>query len=134
MQLNVTTDYAIRVVLCLRDKDNLVQATTISKEMCIPQNYLNKILKKLRDAGYISSVNGVKGGYYLNYHLSEITFGDIYQLMEPTIKINRCLEDDCFCSRNASSYCQVRKFYLEVQSELEKKLFHTTLQSILEND
>lgn len=73
MQLNVTTDYAIRTVLYLGQCKKLASATEISKEMQIPKGDLEKVLSKLKKAEYISSDLGVRGGYHLNMTLEEIT-------------------------------------------------------------
>ncbi|WP_394883854.1 hypothetical protein [Clostridium tertium] len=48
MQLNITTDYAIRIVRCLAIKAKLTTAKEISEEMVIPKNYIVKITRKLK--------------------------------------------------------------------------------------
>ena len=48
MQLNVTTDYAIRTVLYLGQCKKIASATEISNEMGIPRGYLEKVLSKLK--------------------------------------------------------------------------------------
>lgn len=37
------------------------------------------------------------------------------KLMEDTVKINRCLEEDYFCSRNAVEICDMHKLYQTFQ-------------------
>ena len=104
MQLNVTTDYAIRTVLYLGQCKKIASATEISNEMGIPRGYLEKVLSKLKKAEYISADLGARGGYRLNKTLKDITLGDVIRLMESTTKINRCLEDDAYCSRKAVDF------------------------------
>ena len=120
MQFNVTTDYAIRTVLYLGQCKKRASTTEIAKEMGIPRGYLEKVLSKLKKAEYISANLGTKGGYSLNKSLKEITLGDVIRIMENTTKINRCLEQDNFCNRNAADFCAVRKYYVRVQKELEE--------------
>lgn len=148
MQLNVTTDYAIRTVLYLGQCKKLASATEISKEMQIPKGDLEKVLSKLKKAEYISSDLGVRDGYHLNMTLEEITLGDVIRLMENTTKINRCLEEDMFCNRKAVDYCAVRRYYatsLPVGGEsthtvltghrgLPSKLLFTDLDELEEGD
>ena len=55
MQLNVTTEYAIRVVLYLGQCKKRASATEISNKMGIPKGYLEKVLLKLKKAEYISA-------------------------------------------------------------------------------
>ena len=111
MQLNVTTDYAIRTVLYLGQCKKIASATEISNEMGIPRGYLEKVLSKLKKAEYISADLGARGGYRLNKTLKDITLGDVIRLMESTTKINRCLEDDAYCSRKAVDFCAVRRYF-----------------------
>lgn len=132
MQLTITTDYAIRTVICLGTREGCVTAETISTAMCIPQKYLAKILKKLKEAGMVQSISGVNGGYRLIKELSDIRLGEILESMEVTMKINRCLEADEFCSRNAQRTCSVRKFYRVVQEEMEEKIMGITVQELLD--
>lgn len=130
MQFNITTDYAIRAVLCL-GAGNRKSAEEISKEMCISSRYLFKVLKKLKQAGVIKSASGAGGGYQLAVSLSDIKLGDIFRAMEPTMRINRCLEDDGYCSRNAVKTCPVRKMYTVFQEELESKMMGISMADIL---
>ncbi len=134
MQLNVTTDYAIRTVLYLGQCKKLAPATEIAAEMKIPRGYLEKVLSKLKKAEYISADLGVRGGYRLNRTLREITLGEVIRLMENTTKINRCLEEDSYCNRQAVDYCAVRRYYAKVQEKLENKFFGISLAEILEQE
>lgn len=134
MQLNVTTDYAIRTVLYLGQCKKLAPATEIASEMKIPRGYLEKVLSKLKKAEYISADLGVRGGYRLNRTLREITLGEVIRLMENTTKINRCLEEDSYCTRQAVDYCAVRRYYVKMQEKLENKFFGISLAEILEQE
>ena len=134
MQLNVTTDYAIRTVLYLGQCKKNASATEIANEMGIPKGYLEKVLSKLKKADYISADLGARGGYHLNKTLKDITLGDVIRIMENTTKINRCLEEDALCSRNAADFCAVRRYYAEIQEKLEQHFFSISLREILERE
>ena len=60
MQLNITTDYAIRIVLYLGQSQEKLSANQISEDMCIPKGYLEKVLRKLKKASYVLSGSGNK--------------------------------------------------------------------------
>lgn len=51
--------------------------------------------------------------------------------MESTIKINKCLENDKFCSRSIIENYPLRSFYCDLQDELESRLASTTINLIL---
>ena len=52
--------------------------------------------------------------------------------MEPTTKINRCLEPDKYCSQRATDYCPVRKTYCFLQRMMEERLSSITVKEILD--
>ena len=134
MQLNITTDYAIRIILALASKEGeVVSSKEISITMNIPQKYVLKIARNLVAANLIERRSGVYGGFLLAKPASEITVLDVVSVMEPTIRINRCLEDDSFCSRLAIDSCPLRKFYNEFQTIIEDNFSKITIQSLLNN-
>lgn len=131
MQLNVTTDYAIRIVLYLAIKKEITTSKEIGAAMGIPKNYVLKITHKLVEAGIIERLVGAQGGFLLAQKIEDITLLDIVNIMEPTMRVNRCLEEDKFCSRYATENCPVRGFYCKLQTELEKSLQKMTVKKLL---
>lgn len=130
MQISVTTDYAIRVIMYLGLSSDKKSASQISEHMEIPRKYIDKILTKLKKDGYLSADKGIKGGYYLNKELKNITIGQVLRSMEPDTKINRCLEEDCYCNLKATEICKIRKYYCKIQKLFEDVIFNITLQDI----
>jgi len=122
LQLNVTTDYAIRIVLYLAMKDRVVNSGEIAEAMGIPPTYIMKITRKLKHANILSEKRGVDGGFVLSSAPDQLTLLDIVGALEKTVNINRCLEEDEYCSRNAVSFCTVRKLLVRLQAELAEGL------------
>lgn len=133
MQLNMTTDYAMRMILVLGDG----QVRTIeetAQQSGIPRHYMGKIVRKLKDAGMVRSNQGVRGGIYLEKALEDITVLEVFSVMEPTVKINRCLEPDACCSQGKADSCPVRGYYQYIQNKLEKEYFSVSLKQIQDGD
>ena len=131
MQLNITTDYAIRTVLYLATVNRLASATEISNHIGISANYLHRVATMLKKAGIIDSRNGANGGFFLAKDAAHITLFDIIEIMESTMRLNRCLEPDHFCSRNAVATCPVRRALTQVQQAIETQLAQVTIASLL---
>ena len=72
MQLNVTTDYAIRVILYLSMKGGIASSKELSEKMAIPEKYVLKITKKLSEAGLIKTHIGKNGGFSVIKSAEEI--------------------------------------------------------------
>ena len=132
MQLNLTTDYAIRIVLYLAIKKTSVSSKEISQSLGVPSAYVLKITRRLAEAGLVSASVGMRGGISLGREPEAISLLDIIQVMENTIQINRCLEADCYCSRHASEDCPVRRVYVTLQEQMERTLSSTTIRSLMD--
>lgn len=132
MQLNITTDYAIRIVSYLAIRGELVNSETIASVMGTPRGYVLKITKKLVRAGIAARVIGAQGGFLLDKGPEKISLYEIINIMEPTTRLNRCLEEDKYCSRFATENCPVRFFYSGLQKLLETKLQEMTVADLLQ--
>lgn len=131
MQFNITTDYAIRAVVLLAATDKQMTTEEIGTQMGIPLNYLRKLMKKLNKSGILEVERGRHGGFSLKKEADEISLYEIVASIEPTIKINRCLEEDCYCSRHAITSCPVRKLYANIQLMFEGTLKSYTIGDLL---
>lgn len=132
MQLIITTDYAIRLVYYLSMEKEMKNTTVIANALGIPASYVQKVVKPLKEAGILEAVEGLQGGYRLAKKSDQITLFDIISATEKTMKINRCLETDAYCSRFAVPTCPVRKVYTVLQRQFEDRLSEITISELLQ--
>lgn len=132
MQLKVSTDYAIRIVLHTAVTGKITTSKELSDTLGIPQSIVLKIGKKLSNDGIISITTGVHGGFLLKKNAENISLFDIINIFEPTTQINRCLEKDKYCSRSATENCPVRKVYCKMQRRWENDLKNTSIKELIE--
>ena len=119
MQFQITTDYAIRIMGYLYQNNNqLSTAADMSAQLGITYQYFMKVINRLKHAGLVSSVQGCNGGYQVSDLSGDVTLYDIISIMEGEIIINKCLEQEGFCSRKATATCPVHKFFYSVQEEI----------------
>ena len=133
MQLNITTDYALRLLLYLAQVHRAAGSAEISDSMNIPRGQFGAISKPLRENGIIDTQRGTNGGYLLAKRPEDITLHEVINIMEPITRINRCLEPGAPCSRNAAATCPMRKFYVHVQDWLDEAFAGKTIASLLED-
>lgn len=131
MQLKIQTDYAIRIVLYLAIVKQVRTSKEISDALVIPQSMVIKIGRKLNNSEIIDIRTGVQGGFSLRKKTKTISLMDIVKTMELTVKINRCLEEDGFCSRCATQTCPVRKAYCKIQKEFEENMSKITVYDLM---
>lgn len=130
MQLNISTDYAIRSLLYLATCGRQASSSEISKEMHIPDNYLYAVMGKLKKAGLTVATRGVKGGWTLTKDPADIALLDVIAVMEGSVKVNRCLQGEKECNRDAVGSCPVHAYYCELQDQLECFLGNVTLEQL----
>lgn len=114
----------------LSNLKRLAPASEIAQTLAVPSNYLMKVLAKLRSAGLVCSTLGKNGGYSLQIPAKQITFQMVFDAMGETIKINRCLEPDHYCSRHATQTCPVRAFYTKIQDYLDTEFSKTSVADL----
>jgi Rrf2 family protein len=133
MQLNISTDYAIRSLLCLALEGKPLSAGEIANRVKIPQPYLISIMAKLKKAGLVSSYRGKVGGYHLAIRPSEIPLWKIINVMEQTTQVAHCLENGSACSCFDPAHCPIRGAYYAAQNNMEDVFRRVTLED-LKND
>ncbi|MDU5951615.1 MAG: Rrf2 family transcriptional regulator [Clostridiales bacterium] len=136
MALNVTTDYAIRILLFLSANAPLGVSVTgkiIAEDMRIPYNYFLKIVPHLKRAGFIESFQGKNGGFALVRQPEDITLYDVIAAMDDDLVVSECLHNPAACGRNASSHCAVHNVFSDIQTNLDKHLKSVTLDQLQHN-
>lgn len=132
MQMKITTDYAIRTLIYLAcNSKRIISSAEVADAMKIPQKYLMRVCSVLKHAGMIEAYSGQNGGYVLRIPADKIRLYDVVSLTEGTIKINRCLEDDEYCSRNAIATCSVCRSYHIMQNKFENFLKGITIYHLI---
>ncbi len=81
MQFSIGVEYAFHSLFYLVDlpERKTVGIKQIAELNRIKQSYLSKIFTKLKKAGIVRSITGVKGGYELARRAEDISFWDIIE-------------------------------------------------------
>ncbi|MDD4776597.1 MAG: Rrf2 family transcriptional regulator [Syntrophomonas sp.] len=134
MYINQATDYGFRAVLYLAQKDSpeLADAQTISRHEVIPIRFLLKIMPSLIKAGIVKSQRGVHGGYGLARPPHDISLLDVLEAIEGPIALNRCLDDETLCSKQASVHCKIHQSLQEIQEQLAGELSRRNFADLMD--
>lgn len=62
----------------------------LAEELNASQNHLAKVYQKLSKSGLVKSVRGPAGGFELNKRAEEISFLEIYEVIEGKVKLGGC--------------------------------------------
>lgn len=91
MQLNVSTCYAMQIMLYLTKNKRIVSSTELAGHLRISQRYTLHIAGILRDGGMINAFAGMNGGYSLSRDASSFSVYDIVTLLEGDMSIPDCV-------------------------------------------
>ena len=135
MYITLESDYAVRIVaeLCA-NKEQKLDAKTISERSCITLRFALKILRKLVSAGIIQSSKGTRGGYKIKMDPHDITLRMVLEATEGTYYFSRCLADGEKCSRGASGNCNFQRAFADITNTVRGKLEEYTFADLIEDN
>ena len=96
MKISTRGRYALRMMLdmALADSGKPVRVKEIAERQEISEKYMEQIMSILNKAGFVRSVRGPQGGYFLTRKPEEYTVGMILRLIEGSLAPVACLDDD----------------------------------------
>lgn len=135
--LTKKSKYALKALLYLAKKDNLVQISELSQKEGIPQKFLENILLELRNHGLLYSKRGKEGGYKLGKTPEAITFGQIIRILDGPLAPVACVSlmayqkcDECVDEKT----CSIRVVMKQVRDQTAAILDGTSLADALSSD
>lgn len=130
MHITLEADYAIRIVNCLVDASQRMDAQKIADAACVSLRFSLKILRKLVSSGIVQSFKGAKGGYVLAKEPSEITLKDVIETVEGPYRFSRCLNEEYPCSWVPDGECPYRGVFGDISTMVQDKLASVTFYDI----
>ena len=129
-------DGALRIVWLLGKTGEVTDAGTIAECVAVSPKFTLKILRQLLQAGLVTAQRGKNGGYTLALPPNEITVRRIVELIDGPIAINRCQEEDFFCSRMGydKGSCRFHCLFAAVSARLARDLESVTMDMMLSDE
>jgi Rrf2 family protein len=137
MRLTTKSRYGTRMILdlAMHSKKGPVPLREIAKRQNISLKYLENLIRKLKDAGFVLSSRGASGGHRLALPPEQITVGDIVRTLEEASAITDCSEKDeklCgICSQ--AGECLSQWVWIEASRAMFERLDQITIAMLLEN-
>ena len=136
MKLSAQDEYGLRCLLRLgrREEGGGLTIPEISQQEGISVANVGKLLRILRQGGFVESERGQRGGYYLTRSPRQIVIGEVLACLG-----GRLYEPD-FCEHfagaadvctHSSVDCSVRALWMRVQGAVDQVLSQTTLEDLL---
>ena len=109
-----------------------IQLGEIANRQKISLKYLEQIIRPLKQAGFIKSFRGAKGGHVLNKLPSEVTVGEVVALLEGGKTLVSCEQKPEVCDRVDS--CVTRYIWIEAATAMYDRLATITFADLLSMD
>ncbi|MGL5613624.1 RrF2 family transcriptional regulator [Cetobacterium sp.] len=132
MRISVESDYAIRIILYLFKKENLISGLEIVEYCEIPERMGLRILTKLTASGLLKSVKGKNGGFFFPKENSDISLFDVVSLFD-SFTINRCLSSPKNCTYKHGD-CVVCEALKEINNDIIKSFSKVLIKDLWMNE
>lgn len=130
MKITRACDYTIRalVYMARQPYGTPFMRSDLSKQCCVPDSFLGKILQSLAKSDILISERGKKGGFRLGKKPEDINMLDVVVAVDGPLSINNCLggKDPC----QYMCQCNSHIMWQDVQNALTEQLKKYTLADI----
>lgn len=136
MKLSTKGQYGVKAMfdLAVHYGSEPTSLKGIAERQGISEYYLEQLMASLRRGGLVRSIRGAQGGYVLSRDPSEITVGEILDILEGPIEISECITEDgegVECSR--AHYCATRLIWVKIKSAINDVVNSTTLLDMVKD-
>ncbi len=138
MRLTNHEEYGLRCLLRLAEQGpgGSLTIPELSRAEGVSEAYAGKLLRLLRQGGFVTAARGKIGGYTLAKPASQTKISDVITVLGGPL-----FEGD-FCDSHAgrletcvrSGHCSLRGLWRTVQAAVDRVLRETTLDSLLRDD
>ena len=130
LRLNRMTDYAILVLGVMAARpDEILASAALAQHTQLNQTTVAKVTKTRVSAGLVVSTRGIKGGYYLERPVNNISIAEVIEAVEGPIALTACVdgvEDPC----SVRNGCFMGGNWNHVNTALRKALNEVSLAEL----
>ena len=134
MKISTKGRYAVRLMLdlALNNTGEPISLKDVAKRQGISDKYLEQIISVLNRAGFVKSVRGAQGGYYLRKRPEDYTMGMILRLTEGSLAPVSCIdeEDEVKCDKQDS--CVTVILWRKINDAISDVVDNTILQDLVD--
>jgi len=135
MRVSTRVRYAVRALAELAEgwsERKPVKLSEVAERQGVSKKYLEQLFLPLRAAGIVISVRGPSGGYRLARSPKEISFFELFTILEGQRWLLDCLSSNDVCPR--ARRCQARKAWMKINQTLQASLKSVTVEDIVEGN
>src|SRR5438067_7354570 len=138
MKISKRGEYALRALIDIgiaRELGReLVQISELAQQERLPIKFLEQILTQLKEAGFVESKRGKRGGYFLSKPAERIKFGAVVRIIDGPLAPISCVSQTAYerCTCPDEAHCGLRMLMLDVRNSISDILDRYSLAQIVE--
>lgn len=106
---------ALHAMIYISNRENeVISLKEIAEKFKISDNHLSKVLQRLVKSGLLTSIKGPKGGFSIVPEYKNMSFLEIYQIMEGKPQKHSCLFNN---SQNDCQHCIMSNLVEKMNNE-----------------
>ncbi len=125
-----STDYAVRALKYLAEKNQETSAAELTRELKIPWPFMRKIMQSLGKHGLVASRKGPGGGFLLAKAPEKIKLTGLVNIFQGPVCLNECIFKKKICPNRKT--CYLSKKLGEIEEHAFLVLDRITLKEIIE--
>jgi Rrf2 family transcriptional regulator, iron-sulfur cluster assembly transcription factor len=132
LTLTSTAEYALRAMSCLAllEEEQALNASELAVRTGVPQHYLNKVMRKLVQAGLAHAARGHGGGFRLAKPAKRITYQEILEVAGYEKRSDSCVFGWGKC--RDSQPCPMHESWKKLNESFVTWAHATSLQEVRE--
>ena len=129
MKISRKAYYGLRAMTRLAKERETISIHALAEEENLPEEFLEKILQKLRSAGLVEATKGVNGGYALALRPEDITAGHILSVLDGPLVPFPCTDGQGKCPEQR--HCATSTVWKKLDQALSDTLDGITLKDLI---
>jgi Rrf2 family protein len=133
MKLSRKSDYALRALMTLvaHFGEGPISVRELAERNDISRKFLENILLEMKAQGWVGSVSGRDGGFYLAQPPEDITMGQVVRHFDGILAPIACVSTTHYqeCSQGGS--CRFRRVLLDIRNQIDSLMDAATLRSLI---
>jgi len=104
VNISEAASIAFHAMILIVRTDKPLNATKIADRIHSSKHHVAKVLLRLAKAGFIDSVRGPSGGFFMKSKPEDITFLNIYETIEGQLNYAKCTMHEPLCTFDKCIY------------------------------
>jgi Rrf2 family protein len=118
MKISKKTDYALRVLFTMVEHHggNPIPVRELARRNDVPKRFLEQIMLDLKSQGWVASMAGARGGYFLAKNPNAIMMGEVVRHFDGILAPIDCVSVTGYKRCTQESVCRFRRVFLNARN------------------